>query len=268
MKSTTLVKDSMKKDIIENYLFRIIISAILFLIIGIIFILSSTQCENEVVKALYSTLGAAFVISGVYSVLYEAIIRKGMIATVVEKVNLKRSIDETGLKEIYLRIDDIPYRSMIESSKSKIIIMHSYGKNWTINNIGYIKDICTKKKIVVKVMLLNPESSFCDSLNSHYNNTREAMKARIQEMTDKWLQLKKDLSTGSSVEVYYFDGNPTHSIYVFDNEMVIIPSTVTNDFTYEIPNIRCQKDDRNNRSLYTAYASELENLEKTAKRII
>ena len=74
MKSTTFVKDSMKKDIIENYLFRIIISAILFLIIGIIFILSSTQCENEVVKALYSTLGAAFVISGVYSVLYEAII--------------------------------------------------------------------------------------------------------------------------------------------------------------------------------------------------
>ena len=41
-------------------------------------------------KALCSTSGAAFVISGVYNVLYEAIIRKGMIATVVEKVNLKR----------------------------------------------------------------------------------------------------------------------------------------------------------------------------------
>ena len=85
----------MKKDIIENYFFRIIISAISFLIIGIFFILLSTRCANEVMKALCSTSGAAFVISGVYNVLYEAIIRKGMIATVVEKVNLKRSIDET-----------------------------------------------------------------------------------------------------------------------------------------------------------------------------
>lgn len=257
----------MKNIIKENYILRIIISAFSFIVLGVIFIIYSTKFENETIKTVCNTLGAALVISGAYNVIYEAIIRKGMIATVVEKVNLKRSIDETGLKEIYLRIDDIPYRSMIENTKSKIIIMHSYGKNWTTQNIGYIRDICTKRNITVKVMLLNPKSTFCGSLDSHYNNERNPMKERIREMTTKWIQLDTELPKGSSIEVYYFDGNPTHSIYVFDNEMVIIPSTVTNDFTYEIPNIRCQKDDSNNKGLYTAYESELESLEKTAERI-
>lgn len=255
------------KYVIENYILRIVITVIVILAIGVILIAGSTQIENDICKNLCSTLGSAFVISGVYNVLYEFVLRNEMIATVVEKVKIKRSIDDTGLADIYLRIDDIPYRSMIENTTSKIIIMHSYGKNWTIQNIGYIKDVCNKRRIAVKVLLLNPDSAFCNSLDFHYCNEKQSMKERIKEMADKWKQLGEDVSRKSSLEVFYFDGNPSHSIYIFDNEMIIIPSKTTNDFTYEIPAIHCQKDNRNNKKLYNAYLSEIESLEKKAKRV-
>lgn len=251
----------------ENYILKLILTCLGCFLFGLFFIYIPNKIENMVLKNILNNIGAILIFSGVYNIFYDAFLRKSIISMVIAKVNLKNSINETGLKEIYLRTDDIPYRSLIENSRKRITIMHAYGKMWTLNNMEYIKKCCENNKIDLKVLLLNPESPFCESLDAHYGNEKGQMKKRICEVTEKWKSFGNEIGKKSQINILYYDGNPAHSIYVFDDEMVIVPAIVTNEFTKEIPNIYCTKTVPDNMGLYNAYLSELEKLEQTAELI-
>ncbi len=255
------------KSVKENYVFRLILTCVGYVLLGILCIYISNKIENMVIISILNNVGAILLFSGVYNIVHDALLRKSIISMVVSKVNLKNSINETGLTEIYLRTDDIPYRSLIENTKERIVIMHAYGKMWTLNNMEYIKKCCENKKINLKILLLNPESPFCESLDAHYGNEKGQMTKRICEVTEKWKSFSNEIGEKSQISVLYYDGNPAHSIYIFDNEMVIVPAKVTNEFTKEIPNICCTKIEPDDKGLFNAYLNELEKLEQSAKPV-
>ena len=262
-----LSEDMAMKYVKENYILRLILTCLGCVLLGLIFIYISNKVENVAPKNILNNIGAILIFSGVYNIFYDAFLRKSIISIVNAKVNVKKSISETGLKEIYLRTDDIPYRSLIENSRERITIMHAYGKMWTLNNMEYIKKCCENKKIDLKVLLLNPDSPLCESLDAHYGNEKGQMKKSICEVTEKWKSFGNEIGKKSKISILYYDGNPAHSIYVFDDEMVIVPAIVTNELTKEIPNIYCTKTVPGNMGLYNAYLSELEKLEQTAELI-
>lgn len=114
--------------------------------------------------------------------IYEYILKSKFIEFIIEKVKLKNSIDETGVEDIILNCDDVPFREYIKNTSKEITIVHAYGSNWTINNLEAIKETCFKKKINITVLLLSTESPFCNSIEKHYGKKEGNMAASIKKI--------------------------------------------------------------------------------------
>ena len=70
--------------------------------------------------------------------------------------------------------------------------------------------------------MLSINSKFCDSIEVHYGKEKDSMVNFIRRATEYWMNLGEKVNAKSLVRVYYFDGNPVHSLYKFDNKIVAV----------------------------------------------
>ena len=139
----------------------------------------------------------------------------------------------TGLIKIDSVLTNIDYKGQFENATSNIDIVHNYARTWTTNNFDFIKNTVMNKECHLRVVLLNPESPFVPALEKHYGYAEGHLVDLINEVTATWRSLyydveekrkaclKKKSSTYKnkhcgSVELYYFNGQPTNSLYRID----------------------------------------------------
>lgn len=256
----------MKKWLDNDYIIRLWLSSILFVIMGIVLFAFANVINNAVVVNSLNSIGGVLIVSGVYNVVYEYILKSKLINLIIEKVNLKNSIDEVGVEDIVLRSDDVPYRELIAKTRSMMVIVHAYGATWTRNHIEIIKQQCLQRSLEVLVVLLSTESEFCNSIETHYGKERGSMVNSIQRVTKYWKSLGKEVKENSEVKIYYFNGNPVHSLYRFDNEIVVVSNRISNKLSLNLPCIICEKKDTNE-GLYHIYEEEINNLITEGKMI-
>ena len=180
-----------------------------------------------------------------------------MIDMVIEKVNLDNSIDETGLMEVGINIGNIHYQEFFFYSNSNIDILHVYARTWTNTNYEFIKDTVLNKKCRLRVILLNTESLFVPALEKHYGYSEGDLVKYINEVTQQWINLaelvaekrkyftdttyrkknKKSYRTKEygSVEIYYYNGQPTNSLYRVDDNMIMVSAKTSKDRSVHIP---------------------------------
>lgn len=251
-----------------------IIVALIFAVIGILLMWRG--------NALFSNVGSVLLISGIYTIIDNMYLKRSLIEYVIQKVSLDKEVDETGLIKINSDLTGIGYKEYIEKATSNIDIIHNYARTWTTSNFDYVKDAVMNKDCHLRVVLLNPKSAFIPALEKHYGYAEGRLRELINEVTETWKSLygdveekkkicsKKGSSTYKnkhcgSVELYYFNGQPTNSIYRMDDQIIVVNAKNSKKKSVYLPYTVFQNNGE--KGLYHLYLKEIETIIKEADQI-
>lgn len=233
-------------------------------------------------NSLVSNIGSVLLVSGIYTIIDNMYLKKSLIELVIQKVSLDKEIDDTGLIKIDSVLTNIEYREHFEKATSNIDIIHNYARTWTTNNFDFIRNTVMNKECHLRVVLLNPESPFVPALEKHYGYAEGHLIELINEVTEKWKSLycdveekrkacsKKKSSTYKnkhcgSVELYYFNGQPTNSLYRIDDKIIVVNAKNSKEKSVYLPYTIFQNNGE--KGLYHVYLEEIETIIKEAVKV-
>lgn len=238
---------------------------------GFVFILLSQIATIEFWKASFSNIASAILVAGILTAIDEKLIKDNLVELILDKLNLKRGIDQTGIEEVFTDISEIDYKYYFKYAKRSIDIIHVYGRTWTSNNEDEIKDKLLNSNCNIRVIIASPESPFINGLAFYYGMTPDKLKYRIEEVTTTWKKIyAKKISrrkTESTLELYYHKGQPSYSLYRFDDKIVTVHNKVANSGkTKKLPTIVC-KNTRRQDDLYSSYLDEINELVLQSEKV-
>lgn len=241
--------------------------AIASLIIGglLLKVLSlSLESLTPFFSSLFSELSSVVLIAGTFGLLDRFILTKEMLTFIVNKVNLKRSIEQTGISEVYYGWKSIPYDDLFSKVEHSVDIVHAYGQTWTRTHSDNILTLLRTTKCKVRVILMDPECpEIINSFYSHYNNSSpESLIDKINTVTRTWKRLfdRSEIGDIERLKVYYHSRPQTVALYRFDDKIVCNQLNITKDpTTYNFPSITCEKTE-NSIDMYKVYIAEIERL--------
>lgn len=258
----------------NNFKYLHLIVALLIAMGGIIMMITPFE--------IVQNIGSVLLVSGVYTIIDNFFLKKSLIELVIQKVKLDREIDSCGLVELGSTLTNIDYKELIENSENNIDIIHNYGRTWTTNNFDFVKKNVLEKKCNVRVVLLNPDSLFVPALEKHYNYTTGELKKLILEMTDKWYMLKEELEQKKqeckkkthsryknkkygNLELYYFNGQPTNSLYRLDDIIIVVNSKTSKQKSIFLPYAIYQNN--GSEGMYTEYVKEINTIIEESTKV-
>lgn len=250
----------------ENLTLRYYIGVSAFIIGGLlVLILSQAFIKSNFWQNIADDIAGALFMSGALGLVNDLILKDKMIALIIEKLKVKEEIDKTGILSFYKSSDAIKYKTFFDNSKRNIDIFHVYGRTWTNNNHNSIKNKIRNSNCKIRVILVNPNSKFLDGLASTFNCTSDELKRRIYEVEQMWKALyvekkkQKKRRSQSSLELYYTDCFPAHSLYRFDDKLIQVQSKPTRGRSNELTTIVCKKSTEPD-NLYNKYLEEIEDI--------
>lgn len=244
--------------------------------------------DNTNLSNALSNIGSVLLISGIYTILDTYFLKNDLIDLIIEKVSLDKNVDNTGLIEIGNNLSDINYKDYFTKAKKEIDIMHIYGRTWTANNIDYIKSCIYDRRCKLRIILLDPTSKFVPALESHFGYDAGLLNKYIIESTKIWRDCykcvdekklyfssrairnkkRKNYKTNKygALEFYYFNGQPTNSLYRIDDKIIVVETKTSNEKSISMPYIIVKKNSNDN-NLYNTYFNEIERVISQARKV-
>jgi hypothetical protein len=233
-------------------------------------------------NSLVRNIGSVLLVSGIYTIIDNMYLKKSLIDLVIQKVSLDKEIDDTGLIKIDSTLTNIGYKEQFENAKSNIDIVHNYARTWTTNNFDFIRQTVMNTECRLRVVLLNPESPFVPALEKHYGYSEGHLVELINESSEKWKSLYNDVEEKrnkcskknfskyknmkcGTVELYYFNGQPTNSIYRIDDKIIVVNCKSSKEKSIFLPYTIFQNNGE--KGLYNMYLKEVETIIKEAKKV-
>jgi len=258
----------------NNFKYLHLIVALVIAISGIIMMI----IPNVIVQ----NIGSVMLVSGVYTIIDNFFLKKSLIDLVIQKVKLDREIDSCGVVELGSTLTNIDYKELIENAENNIDIIHNYGRTWTTNNFDFVKKIVLERNCNVRVVLLSPDSLFIPALECHYNYTTGELKKLIVEMSEKWNVLKEELEQKKlackkktnaryknkkcgNLELYYFNGQPTNSLYRIDDIVIVVNSKTSKEKSIFLPYAIYQNN--GGEGMYAEYVKEINTIIEESTKV-
>lgn len=223
-------------------------------------------------NSFLNNVGTVLLVSGIYTILDNMFLKKSLVDLVLQKVNLQKDIVNTGLVKVGFVINNINYPEYFENAKSEIVIVHNYAQTWTNSYFDFIKKTITSKNCCLRVVLLNPKSAFVPALEKHYNYPQGELSKIIVNITNKWKELydeterlRKEGHTCGNVELYYFNGQPTNSIYRIDDNIIVVNAKNSKSRSSYLPYMIYKNNGET--GLFHVYLKEIEAILDEADKI-
>lgn len=226
-----------------KYKVFVLVPIILSVLFGLLY-LNSIYVDNEIVSTILVIIATSIIVG----IINEYYLKKTTMDQMANIYNLKLSIIRSGVIDVYSCIDDITYRNYFINAKKNIDIVHSYGLSWTENKFGLLEDICKRKGMIIRVVLLSPHNSLIEGLPMQYgSDSLKQLYEKMNETLGLWKKLYKiTQKSGAKLDVYYHYGNPTNSYYKFDNKIVCVANSVSHSGTVKnLPVVIWKKEDAN-----------------------
>lgn len=222
----------------------------------VVYLNSKYWNNNSLVENISFTVMISFSI-GIVSELF---LKRDMINCILEKMNLKKNIDDTGLEYIACSFNDIDFVKYIKEARENIDIVHMYGLTWLNSNFQYINKYAIKNGCKVRAVVLDPESKMVDTLVESYRkeenyNTIEKNRNQIVDKLNEAIKIIKD----SAVELYYHKGPFYNAIYRIDDRVIIVQKEMTSEKNNEMP-VFVFKKTNNKNCVYKKYIEEIEKI--------
>ena len=241
----------------------------ILILLGLGIIIFGNWVNDPTLIIITSNIGLALIVSGTYGAINEVLLKDKLVEIILSKINLKESIDKTGIESVHFGICEIDYRYYFRKAKKNIDIIHIYGRTWTNNNIEELTNKLSSSNCKIRVILLSPNSLFVPALAKYYNITEDELRARIDEVTRLWKEAFRrgtNKRNQASLKLYYHDGQPSNSLYRIDERIVFVQSKLTKGKTQQLPSIICTDTDKQ-QDLYGIYVGEIEALVKESVEV-
>lgn len=249
------------------------------LVLGIILLLISECLPDSIFKNMINQIALAILISGILGLINEYILKKSLVDLILDKIQIKSDVDNTGIESILTKITEINYKLYFKQATKNIDIVHIYGRTWTNNHIDEIMERVKTAKCKVRVVLVSPNSSFVPALEKHFDYEEGKLGELIEEVTDVWRKQynkiedisKKDTRKSKkkklgTIELYYHEGQPTNSIYRIDDKIIVIQTKSSKEKTTKLPAI-IFKNTKNNDCIFKIYQNEINTLIKESQKV-
>lgn len=262
----------MKKRLISDYIARLWLCNLLFLLLGVVLLYISTFELDEVAKGIISNVASIFIVAGVYNIISEHFLKKKYIEIIIEKMNLPHKIAQYGLADIILNINEIKYNDFFGDAKNCIDIVHVYGETWTNNNLESIKIQMKKhKNISLNILLLAPDSSVISSLSETYGGEVTKTIGSMKYVANMWLnmfdEIKEDCKKHKgNMHLYYHHGQPAYSLYRADNKIICVLNKLSKGRTQKLPSFLCKKSE-DGEDLFEIFNNEIRNLVSASNEV-
>lgn len=241
------------------------------IISGLILILISIKFDDNFwISELTKNLAEILLISGCFTFITERLFRDKIIDLLLSKVNLKRTIEDSGLLDIYSNYTMVDIHNYIDTSTKSIDIFHAYSSTWINTYYEGLKEKLISKKCTVRFILIDPTSPFVLGLAKQYGyENSDELAVKIQETTKKIIKLQKEvkLKNGKgAIQLYYHTRMPAYSLYRFDNHIISMQYKLVPDRTNKIPTLVC-KNTHKKITLYQFYVNEINHIISEAKTV-
>lgn len=276
-----------KNKLFKNFLKENILMVLGLSVIGLVLVIIS-KLKTGFVFSLAYDIGSIFLISGVYTILDTCFLKNSLVNLVIEKVNLNKQINETGLIEVGNNLLNIKYKEYFEAAEKNIDILHIYGRTWTNQNIDFIKETVLNKRCHLRVIIMDPESLFVPALENHFDYATGELAKYINDVTKVWKTFYVSLSEKhryftdrsfrkvnsrkyatnqyGTMELYYHKGQPTNSIYRIDDKIVVV-ETKTSKIKSTNMSYTIYKRNKDCNNLYEIYLQEIDRLVKDSLKV-
>lgn len=220
---------------------------------------------------IFDDTASALFITGLFGLFNEFILKRDQLDMIIDKVNLKKSIDNAGIEDIVLGWQGIPYNKLFSETKKNIDVVNAYGQTWLKYYREKLLKVLKETNTNIRVILLDPNDDInMEAFSRHYNISKDELINRIKNVTNmcKSIYNEAGVIDENRLKIYYHKGIQTLALYRFDKYIVSNELEITKDFSSgaEFPNIIC-KDSNDKYTLYKIYLNQINDLIKESIQV-
>ena len=215
------------KKILQGHLlnWKAISASLILVIISIclLWISSTYQQHSQIwLGNVLPAFASVIATSGVFSLMYEIFIRRQQTDFVLESIELKESIIEAGIVNVYSNYLDFDFSKAIKHSHS-IRLFVLYAAVWLNRYTIEIKDYITQENHSLTLCVPSLDNNFIRPLSIQFGYSEEDVRRKISESISLMVRpaLKKQLGKGSKLKIYMHSARPSYSMYQFDDVVLV-----------------------------------------------
>lgn len=168
--------------------------------------------------------------------------------------------DAVGIVETFWNPTEVRYGERISKAREHIDIVHFHGLSWTNTNREFLQKQLSNPDIEVRVALLDPESPFFAPYADFIDINPDVLKSKYIEVVGIWKKMLKEanaVGNSAKLNLVKYQGFPAKSMYRFDNDLIVTPTTNAKPKSQFIA-YRCIKKTDLENTAYEAYLKEIE----------
>lgn len=166
-----------------------------------------------------SQIGSLVLVSGAVAVYWDLRGKRDMIDEVLARVKTSEEVKAAGVTRITTNYQDLSWQDYFESSNTFDLFI-AYGATWRGTHWSNLQTFAADPKKTMRIFLPDPHHQrTVEALAQRFSYSSEKVKDRIVEMAEEMAKLLEP--GGADVRIYYRTGDPTYTLYKFDNSAVV-----------------------------------------------
>jgi len=191
------------------------LGVVLLLVAG----LSSWFNDLPALRSILDELGGLLFVTGGLTVFWELRGRRDLIDEVLAKANIASDVKASGLTGVSMDWNATPWATYIREAR-EITVFIAYGSSWRKLYWVPLSEFAAKKGNSIRVILPDPDDGpTVGILAQRFDYTPEKTADLIREMAQEMAKLHR--TDGADIRIYYRAGDPTYTLYRFDDKYVI-----------------------------------------------
>lgn len=185
--------------------------------------------------AVFTNIFTAIVASMLASIYYEIFIRQDANEELLQKLNVNKSIQESGIKKYYSNFKDIDLKPFFDTSQQALMYMN-FGTTLINLYSDKIEKFLSKKGNKIEIYILSEKNEFIKGLGAHwgYNDDRynkngitKKIKSTKETLKQTVANLEKKGNLNGKIKIYEITRHPVfYSFFKFDSTLIFCPSKI------------------------------------------
>ena len=235
----------------------------LALIVLVAILLPANSFGRDVAMTIVSSIMVASILASIYEYFLREDIMKMNDASsdrVIEKISVENFSRDIGLSGVYSNANSYDYSDFITNSPSITIVLND-GRTWVSNHESDIEDRLKNIGLKTRVVLINPDSPFLESLALKIGTNKPSLSEKIKETTKTLISHCED---GTELMIYYHDFPTSFSLFMCEESARVVTYPIARKAD-KVPLVVFKKGDAG--TYFYSIERDIETLIKSSKLI-
>ena len=192
--------------------------------VGILTLIVDAMFQTSPVTVAVAQIASTVLAIGLITVLYDAVLRQSFTQELLQLVRVASALRSAGVQDVNdeLRLD---WQSILDGGSSFHIVLIE-PTAWLERGWHHILEAARSRKVTVDICVPRADGAsgpaIAQQLKMSLDEYYARVKGAVESISDSWTHADPALYKGSSVNVYSFDGLPSHSLIVADERVVLL----------------------------------------------